>query len=89
MNKKRRKEIDEAIKRANELQVMLQELQGFIEEIRDEEQEYIDNIPENLQGSKRYEVAEISMENLDNAVDWFCNADIEDLVSLLEESKSN
>lgn len=89
MNKKRRKEIDEAIKRANELQIILQELQGVIEEIRDEEQEYIDNIPENLQGSKRYEVAENSMENLDNAVDWFCNADIEDLVSLLEESKSN
>lgn len=73
MNRERRKKIDEVIEKANELQDMLQELQEVIEEIRDEEEEYLDNIPENLQGSERYEVAESSVENLDNAVEWFGN----------------
>lgn len=89
MNRERRKKIDDAIEKANELKDLIQELQEVVEEIRDEEQEYFDNIPENLQASERYEIAESSVENLDNAVDWFCNVDIEELVAALEEAKGN
>lgn len=60
MNNKRRKEIQEAI-------TELEELKSIVESIRDEEQEIVDNMPENLQSSERYEIAEAAAENLDNA----------------------
>ena len=48
MNKTRRKQIDDVI-------AGLQELQETVETIMNDEEEYRDNIPENLQGSERYE----------------------------------
>lgn len=61
MNKTRRKAIEALLDR-------LEELQSDLEAIYDEEYEYLDNIPENLQGSERYETAEAAVENLDNAL---------------------
>ena len=49
MNKVRRKEITECL---NTLSTLKDELQVLL----DEEQDYFDNIPENLQTSERYEV---------------------------------
>ena len=65
----------------------MQELQEAVEEIRDEEEEYMENMPENLQGSERYEIAEAAVDALSSAVDWFDNADIDELTSSLEEAK--
>ena len=45
MNKQRRARIEDI---ANQISSLCQEL----EELRDEEQEYMDNMPENLQGSE-------------------------------------
>lgn len=87
MNKERRRKIDKAIENVNSLQNILEELQQQIEEIRDEEQDYLDNIPENLQNSERYETAENALDNLEEAVNWFDNIDIDELSSLLEEAK--
>lgn len=87
MNKERRKQIDVVIEAINDFQNSFEELQQAIEEIRDEEQEYLDNIPENLQSSERYELAEDAVNNLESAVDWFDNVDVEELTSLLEEAK--
>ena len=89
MNKERRNKIDKAIEEVNRLQDALEGLQQIVEEIRYEEQEYLENIPENLQGSERYETAESAVESLENAVDWFDSVDIDELISALEESKGD
>lgn len=62
MNKIRRKQINEII---DALEIAM----SSIESVRDDEQEYLDNIPENLQGSDRYSIAEDAVDNLDNAYD--------------------
>lgn len=87
MNNERRKKIDDVIQKINIFQNTLEELQEMIEEIRDEEQESLDNIPENLQGSERYEAVENSLYNLEDAIEWFDNIDVDELTSTLEESK--
>ena len=46
-----------------------------------EEEEYRDNIPENLQGGERYEKAEAACDSLSAAVDG-----IEDILSSIEEA---
>ena len=51
MNKARRKNIQDVVNQLEDLKSTLEDLQG-------EEEEYRDNIPENLQGSERYEKAE-------------------------------
>ena len=61
MNRDRRKRI-------NELYQTLSEAADTLQTILDEEEEYRDNIPDNLHGSERYERAEESCNNLDNAL---------------------
>lgn len=76
MNKVRRARVDEVIEK-------LQELQSEVESIMDEETEYRDNIPENMQQSERYETADQNCDCLQNAYD-----SIEEAVEQLEESKA-
>lgn len=72
MNKNRRKEISKCITSLeqviSEAKEKLEEIQSDIENIRDEEQGYMDNMPENLQDSDRYYTAEAAVDNLDNAI---------------------
>ena len=67
MNNARRKQLLNLIPRIDELQSTISELQEALEAIRDEEQEYLDNIPENLQGSEKYGKSEQAIESLDSA----------------------
>ena len=62
MNKARRKELGRAVE-------LLEEAQSIIESCRDEEQEYMDNMPENLQESEKYYAAEEAVNNMDEAYD--------------------
>lgn len=75
MNRERRKNIQSIINQ-------LQELAGAIEEIQYEEEEYRDNIPENLQSSERYEAAEEAVSNLEEAI-----STLEESIACLEEAK--
>lgn len=50
MNKLRRKNIQEVIDKLTSLQNDLESLESDVESIQDEEIEYRDNMPENLQG---------------------------------------
>ena len=61
MNKIRRKTL-------NELYDKLAELRDLLEEVKCEEEDYRDNMPENLQNSERYEIAENACDNMDSAV---------------------
>lgn len=62
MNKARRKALDEVISKIEEAKELLESLQA-------EEEEYRDNMPENLQGSERYEAADAAVDNMSSAVD--------------------
>ena len=62
MNKARRKALDEVISKIEEAKELLENLQA-------EEDEYRDNMPENLQGSERYEAADAAVDNMSSAVD--------------------
>lgn len=61
-NKARRKALDEVISKIEEAKELLENLQA-------EEEEYRDNMPENLQGSERYEAADAAVDNMSSAVD--------------------
>ena len=52
--------------------------------LKDEEMEYFENIPENLQSSERYERAETSSSALEEAYDT-----LYDLISQLEDVTSS
>ena len=73
MNNTRRKQIDKAI-------AILNSANELIEEIRSDEECYMDNMPENLQGSVRYSDAEEACGHLEDAISWVESA-IEDLES--------
>jgi len=61
MNKPRRKALQEIIDQ-------LEELKGSVADIQSEEEEYRDNMPENLQSSERYEKAEEACDSLSDAI---------------------
>lgn len=62
MNKQRRKEIQEIMEK-------LEEIKTDLEAVWNDEQYYMDSIPENLMGSERYEKAEEAVSNLEGAYD--------------------
>ena len=61
MNKERRKKIEDITGK-------MRDLLTDLESLADEEEEYKDNIPENLQGSERYERAEECVDGLQEAI---------------------
>ncbi|MBR3237027.1 MAG: hypothetical protein IKF99_01165 [Oscillospiraceae bacterium] len=62
MNAVRRKGLKKIQEELNELQ---EQLSGLLEE----EEDYRDNMPENLQGSERYYTAEAACDNMQEAID--------------------
>jgi len=45
------------------------EVRGRLEDIKNEEEEYRDNMPENMQGSDRYQAAETAVDEMGSAYD--------------------
>ena len=74
MNNVRRKKI-------NKLYEQLEEIKAALEELQEEEQEALDNIPESLWETDRYTAIEEANENLEGAVNAF-----EELLEYLEEA---
>lgn len=73
MNKSRRAEIQKVID-------ALQELEAKIEELRDEEWEYYDNMPESIQSGEKGDAVTECVDTMDYAI-----SSIQDAVSNLEE----
>lgn len=67
MNKIRRKALQEIYDK-------LSDLREELETIKDEEDESRENIPENLQGSERYEQSETASGNIDEAMEYLSSA---------------
>ncbi len=75
MNKVRRKALDEVIAKIEEAKELLEVLQ-------EEEEEYRDNMPENLSGSDKYEAADAAVDNMSSAVDA-----LDEAISYIESSQ--
>ena len=94
MNKNRRKEILSIIEKVEEIvssaQSRLETVKEELDFVLGDEQNYLDMIPENLQGSERYEIAEQAVENLDNAMSAFeeliDSMDTEELIGYLNDA---
>ena len=83
MNKSRRKEINLICKRLYDIQEKMQnnnickddleteldDIYSDIEFVHGDEEYYMDNIPENMQGGYKYAAAEEACDNLENAMD--------------------
>lgn len=76
MNKQRRKEIQTI---SNDLIPLM----TSIEDLLAEEQDYLDNIPENLQSSEKAKIAENAISNLEEALDNIREC-VDNLESILE-----
>lgn len=76
MNKERRSNI-------NNLIIKLYDIKYLIETLRDEEQESLDNLPDNLQESTRAERMQEAIDSLEYA----CDA-IDEAMSNLEEAQN-
>lgn len=76
MNKQRRRELQNII---DELNI----LRSKLEDIQNEEEEYRDNIPENMQSSEKYEIAEAACDSMSEAIDSIEEA-INDIESATE-----
>ena len=102
MNNTRRKNIKQTIDRFCSIRKKLEELvsevesvKSDVEDIQWEEEEYRDNMPENLQGSERYDKADGACTNLSDAVDSLdemigaigaLDFDFDDVTTSLEEA---
>lgn len=76
MNKQRRKEINSLISDVIRLETS-------IEDLLNDEQDYLDNMPENLQSSEKAEIAENAISALEEALDNIRDC-IDNLESALE-----
>ncbi|AVR56139.1 hypothetical protein SEA_REDFIELD_53 [Microbacterium phage Redfield] len=84
MNKQRRKDIEAIVSKLADLEALKNEIQEAIEQVRDEEQEYYDNMPEGLQQSDRGYAAEEAANQLDEAASMLDDLDIDSLRGNLE-----
>lgn len=80
MNKARRKELSEVIRGLNMVKDKddLYSIINELDSIKDDEQDYYDNIPENLQYSQRAEDSEQAIDNLEEALSLLNEAYDED-----------
>ena len=74
MNKYRRKDIEKIIKH-------LEEIKEEINNVCSEEQEYYDNIPENLQTSEKAENSQNAISDLENA-----ECSLDDVIDALQSA---
>ena len=74
MNKNRRKELMAWVKKADDWATQGEELKSRLENICSDEQEYFDNMPENLQGSMRGMDAEEAIDAINEAIASMENA---------------
>ena len=88
MNKARRKQIEKIIKKLEGLQEEIESIHEGVEGVQSEEQEAFDNIPENLQGSERYETAEAAVDAPDSAEGGFDEVTdaLESIIDYLNEA---
>ena len=74
MNAPRRKNLAKIIAAIEELKSQLDDQKTELENINDDEQTAFSNMPENLEGSERYERAEAAAMSMEEAMDALSEA---------------
>ena len=69
MNKDRKNRTSNVLEKLRDYSDKVLELKDELECIKDEEDDAMMNVPENLQGSERYEAMENAVDALDSAID--------------------
>lgn len=87
MNKDRRKHIAEIVANLETVKETLSGLASDIETIREEEQEYFDNMPESFQMGEKGQAAEAAIDALDSAHSDLEDIDFEDITQYLETAQ--
>lgn len=90
MNKERRKAIADIGKQLAEVQGRMEDIMNDIDALKSEEEEYMENMPENMQGGERYEMAETACDNLDEAYSKLeeVKDGIDEVVEYLDEASN-
>lgn len=88
MNKDRRKTIAAIYEQLEQLAALRDNIVEQIETIRDEEQDYYDNMPESLQGGEKGDVASAAIDALDNAVNGLQDISCDDVAGYLSEAEA-
>lgn len=86
MNKTRRTQIAEAQRLVEQATALLEDAKAALENAREEEQEYLDNMPQSFQDGDKGEVARAAIEALDTVIDAIEGLD--DVSSALDEAQS-
>lgn len=89
MNKQRRESIQEIANKLEEVKKQVDEILQGLEDIKSDEQDYLDNIPENLQNSERYSTSEEAIDCLDNVLDELNSTDFESAIDYLQRAIEN
>jgi uncharacterized coiled-coil DUF342 family protein len=84
MNKERRKAIGALLEQIAELQGKADDIKEQLESLKDEEQEYYDNMPESFQNGEKGEAANAAVEALENLL-----SDIETFTELNLDDAQN
>lgn len=89
MNSNRRKEIDRIMERIDSLMADLSDIKDSIEAVRDEENEYLENMPGNMIDGERGERAQAAIDALEEALSGMEDADsgLNDIKDNLETAK--
>lgn len=89
MNAVRRKEISRVLRRLTELAEDMSDILVDIENVKDEESEALENIPESLQETERYAQSEAAAENLEEAYDTFSDMkdSLDNVINSLEAAQ--
>lgn len=85
MNKIRRKALRDIIKQLGELENLRSEIAERLEEIMDEEQEALDNLPDSLQESERGQQMQEYIDTMSSVLDDLDLIDTEIMGQQLEE----
>ena len=84
MNNTRRKALSKLAEEARELAGKLADLKTALEDLKGEEEEYRDNMPENLQGSEKYEAADAAVSAMEEALDAI--PDMDEVADLIDNA---
>jgi uncharacterized coiled-coil DUF342 family protein len=68
MNKDRRKALSNLCDEVRALEGTLSDLKDQLDTLRDEEQEYYDNMPENMQDGDKGQLAQTAIEAMEEAI---------------------
>lgn len=81
MNKARRAAIRAAL---DKISAVIEEEKSNLESLRDEEQDYMDNMPESMQGGEKYETADAAVNALNDFIDKLEEVDFSEVESACE-----